>query len=261
MTPTSDGQDPFGHLADRFLAHYDTLRGAVRDVLIAEQLAAHLLHGRLRVVDLGGGGGQQAIRLARRGHDVTLVDPSSAMLAAAEAALEDEPPQTAARVRLVQATAQQAARVLEEARFQVVCCHGVLPYVADPAPVIQVLAGLAAPGAVVSLLFKNADALAMRPALEGRWADALAALDADGDIGGMQVPTRAHRREDITGLLAAAGLQVTAWFGIRIFSDHLHDQPAGRLGELLPLEREAARRDPYRSVGRLLHLIAHPSGG
>ncbi|HYZ02366.1 MAG TPA: methyltransferase domain-containing protein, partial [Candidatus Binatia bacterium] len=71
--------DPYAHLAERFVAHYDTLRGAVRAELVAVQVDGHL-PGIGRVVDVGGGAGRQTIRLARLGHEVTLLDPSEEML-------------------------------------------------------------------------------------------------------------------------------------------------------------------------------------
>ncbi len=40
------------------------------------------------------------------------------------------------------------------------------------------------------MLTKNASALAMRPALEGRFGDALAALETDRDLGRLGAVTR-----------------------------------------------------------------------
>lgn len=137
------------------------------------------------------------------------------------------------------------------------CCHGVLPVVDGAARLVRDVVGLGAAGAIVSLLFKNRDALAMRPGLEGRWDDALAAFDGDADIGGMGVATNAHGLDEITGLLSDAGAVREAWFGIRVFSDHHAGRAVDdRLEDILAVERRAARRDPYRRVARLIHLVA-----
>lgn len=109
---------------------------------------------------------------------------------------------------------------------------------------------------MLSLVFKNADALAIRAALEGRWADAAAAFDASADVGGLGVGTRAHRRDDIVAWLGEAGFDVEDWYGIRVVSDHLTDASKDQLAEVLPVEIEASRRDPYRALGRLIHVIA-----
>lgn len=190
--------DPYAHLADRFLGHYGTLRGAVRHALVADQLDRHLPPPSLEVLDVGGGAGHQAMRLARVGYDVTLLDA---------------------------------------------------------------LVAVASPGALLSLLFKNADALPLRAALEERWKVTLAAFDADHDRGGLGVETRADRPADIIALLGERGATVEGWYGIRIFSDHLHDWPVEDLIRFLPLEEAASGRDPYRVLGRLVHVVARCSRG
>ena len=53
-----------------------------------------------------------------------------------------------------------------------------------------------------------------------------------------------------------AGAEVVEWYGVRVFTDHLGDNPPDpNLPDVLKLEWEAGRRDPYRSVARLIHLI------
>lgn len=108
----------------------------------------------------------------------------------------------------------------------------------------------------MSLVVKNRDALAFRPALERRWSEALAAFQADGDIGGIGIRTRAHRLTEIDHLISRAGFDLKTWYGIRIFTDHLKDAPlTDDFPTVLAVEREAGERDPYRSVARLIHVI------
>lgn len=248
--------DVYEELAAPFVAHYDTLRGALRYALVSEQVDEHLpARGPLDVVDVGGGAGHQAIRLARLGHHVTLVDPSAEMLRHASAAIEAEPHDVRARLRMVGAIATDAPRSLGGEVFDAVLCHAVLPYVDNPADVVSALGKLAVASGVVSIVFKNAEALAMRPALEGRWADATRAFDATADIGGLGTATRAHTRMDVDSWCAAANCVPRSWFGIRVMTDHLHDAPLASLNEVLPVEARAARMDPYRAVGRLIHAV------
>ena len=200
--------DAWAPLADRFIhGHYGTIRGRVRTHVIDAHLRAHLPPPPAALVDVGGGGGNQSIPLARSGYDVTIIDPSDAMLAGAQEALASEPAEVARRVRLVRAGAEDAAAAVGERRFDGVLCHGVIMYVEDPAPFVAALAGLAGPGAVVSLVAKNARCLATRPALEGRWRDALAAFDTDRQVNGLGVDTRADTVEDLTALLSRAGVE------------------------------------------------------
>ncbi|WP_147268208.1 hypothetical protein [Spongiactinospora rosea] len=115
----------------------------------------------------------------------------------------------------------------------------------------------ARPGGLVSLLTKNATTPAMRPALERRWADALAVMDAATEIGNLGVATRADSLEALEALPAGAGAATVAWYGVRVFTDHLGDEPLGAgFDQVLEAEWEAGRRDPYRRVGRQIHVIA-----
>jgi len=143
-----------------------------------------------------------------------------------------------------------------------VLCHGVLMYSADPAPVLSSIARMTAPGGLVSLLVRNGDALAMRPGLLGDWAACAEAFDSDRYPNRIGVTARADRLADLTGRLAGHGLQVTAWFGVRVFTDNVPDdaEPPPDVATLLACEERAGRTDPYRQVAALLHLIARRPG-
>lgn len=249
--------DPYADLADPFARHYDTIRGQVRLVLAARQLDAHLRPPPAHVADIGGGAGPQAIRLARLGYEVTLLDPSERMLSQAREAIRGEATPVANRLRLVSGAGEGAPSLLSRDRFDAVLCHGVIMYVDDPFPIIAALGVIAKPGGIVSLITKNAAALAMRPALEGRFDDALRAFDANADVGGMGVATRAHTLAQLAGWFRRAGCEIEAWYGIRVFTDHLGAQPPDdNMEDILASEWEAGRREPYRSVARLMHVIA-----
>jgi len=262
--PGGQREDTWAPLADRFIrGHYGTLRGRVRTHVIDAHLREHLPPPPAAIVDVGGGGGNQSIPLARSGYQVTIVDPSEAMLAGAAEALEHETTEVARRVRLVRADAEGAAAVLGGQRFAAVLCHGVIMYTDDPRPFTAALADLAEPGGIVSLVAKNARCLATRPALEGRWAEALAAFDTDRQVNGLGVDTRADTIDDLSALLSQAGVNPVAWYGVRLFTDgwvSSYDQAdpgTGRddLNALLAVELQASRRDPYRQLSRLFHLV------
>ncbi len=249
--------DPYSRLAEPFLSHYETLRGVVRQRLADRQLAAHLPDPPARVADVGGGAGHQAIPLARRGYEVTILDPSEEMLSRARASLALEAEEVRGRVRLVAGRGEFAGRILGERSFDAVLCHGVLMYLKDAYPMVRALTAIAAPRGVISVLAKNASALALRPALEGRYEDALAVLDADRDVGRLGVSTRGDTVEGLSAHFEKEGIEVVRWYGVRVITDHLGDKPPdpARLEEVLELEWEVGRREPYRSVGRLIHLI------
>ena len=60
--------------------------------------------------------------------------------------------------------------------FDAVYAHGLLMCLDDPQPAISHLSKWVAPVGLMSITFKNAYGLAMRPALRGNWAAATAAF-------------------------------------------------------------------------------------
>lgn len=248
--------DPFAKLAAGYNSSGGTLRRVVRHELVDRALAEHLSGPPARIVDVGGGAGQQSIRLARKGYEVTILDPSPEMLDEARRRLASEDEDVRRRVRLVEGEGERGHEVLGGEKFDAVLCHGVLMYLEDAWPMIQGLSTLAPSGGIVSVLTKNASALAVRPALEGRYRDALSLLEADRDLGRLGVITRGDTIEGLSEAFAEAGLAVERWYGVRVFSDHLGDSVPGEdLPEILELEWEAGKREPYRSVARLIHMV------
>jgi S-adenosylmethionine-dependent methyltransferase len=246
---------------EKWRARLGTLRQVVRQELVARQLAEYIPdRPRRRILDVGCGQGTQLLRLARRGHDLTGLDSSAELLADLDRSLSAEPPALRDRVRVVHGDALAVAAQFGAGQFDVVLCHGVLMYVEDPAPLLAALAAVTAPGGLVSLLVRNGDALAMRPALRGDWAAAADAFGATTYQNRLGIPARADRRAELIARLRACHLVVRRWYGVRVFTDQAADDApvpeAGALEQLLGCEEQAGRLDPYRSVAALLHIIA-----
>jgi len=243
-------------------AQLGKLRDVVRQELVARQLAAELPPPPVRIIDLGCGQGTQALRLARRGYEVTGVDASQDLLARFERDLAAEPAEVRARVRVERDLIENLAERSGVPPALAVLCHGVLMYLADPDPVLRAIARLTAPGGMASLLVRNGDALAMRAGLRAEWAACAKAFGSLGYVNRIGVTARAHRRADLTARLARHGLEVTAWYGVRVFTDTARgdaELPAD-IEALLGCEERAGRTDPYRQVAALLHLIARRRG-
>ena len=254
-------------LAGRYNAMDGNLGQVVRRELLARQLDAHLPPPPARVVDVGGGAGQQSIPLAKAGYEIAILDTSAQMLEEARRRLEPEGERVRRRVQLVQGDGEDMPEVLGAETFDAALCHGVVMYLEDPRPMIRGLAAAVRPGGVVSVLAKNGAALAVRPALKGNYGEALGLLGVDRAAGGLGVVTRGDTVEGLSGMFEEAGLAVERWYGVRVFTDHLGDRPPGDdLSDVLELEWEAGRVDPYRSVARLVHIIGrkpvtHREGG
>ncbi|MFF0184073.1 class I SAM-dependent methyltransferase [Streptomyces sp. NPDC005244] len=222
-----------------------------------EQIAGRYPVGqRLRVLDVGMGQGTQALRLARAGHQVTGLEQDATMLSVARETLAAEPEGIRSRVRLIEGDGRETGVHFLPGSFDVVLCHGVLMYVQEPDALLAGLARMLAPGGLLSLLVRNADALAMRPGLHGDWAATLSAFDTTAYTNRLGLDVRADRLSALTGALAGIGAPLYAWYGVRVFTDTAADGTAvpEDVETLLAAEERAGRTDPYRQVAALLHL-------
>ena len=252
--------DAWAVLADQFADEaYASVKGRVRTYVMHQQLLEHLPSPPAPVLDVGGGAGHQAFPLARAGYDVTVLDPSPAMLDKARQRQQRLPADVRRRVTLVEAAGEGAEEAVGRRRFAAVLCHGVLGYLEQPEPVVDQLCRCAAPDGIVSIMAGNAAAMAVRPALERRWDDALASFDARSETGVLGVPTRADTVEELSELLQARRVEPVRWYGVWLFVDWLGfagvELDPNEAGQVAAVELEAGRRDPYRRLSRVFHLV------
>ncbi|WP_236794504.1 methyltransferase [Amycolatopsis sp. GM8] len=254
------GEDTWAGLADQFVdGAYASVKGYVRTYVMHHQLMEQLPPAPASVLDVGGGAGHQSFPLAQIGYDVTVLDPSPAMLDKARQRLEQLPAEARRRVTLLAADGERAEEAVQGRRFDAVLCHGVLGYLEQPEPLVEQLCRCAAPGGVVSIMTGNAHAAAVRPAMERRWEDALASFDARTEIGVLGVRGRADTVEELSELVRGYGVEPARWYGVWLFADwfefggvELDPTDAERIAAV---ELEAGRRDPYRRLSRVFHLV------
>ena len=257
------GDDTWAGLADQFAdGAYATVKGRVRTYVMHQQLLEHLPPAPATVLDVGGGAGHQSFPLAQAGYDVTVLDQSQGMLDKARQRLDRLPAETQERVTFVHADGARADEAVRGRRFDAVLCHGVLGYLENPQPVLDQLVTCARPGGLVSVMAGNADAAAVRPALERRWTDALAAFDARTEIGVLGLPTHAETVGELTESLRGRGVDPLRWYGVWLFVDwldyggaELDPGDTAQLADIAAVELEASKRDPYRRLSRIFHLI------
>jgi S-adenosylmethionine-dependent methyltransferase len=262
-------EDIWAGLADQFAdGAYASVKGHVRTYVMHRQLLEHLPDAPATVLDVGGGAGHQSFPLAQAGYDVTLLDPSQAMLDKARQRLQRLPDDVRGRVSLVQADGENADEALGGRRFAAVLCHGVLGYLEQPEPLVGQLCRCAAAGGLVSVMTGNAKAMAVRPALERRWDDALAAFDSNREIGVLGVPGRADTVEELGELMRQGGVEPQRWYGVWLFADwlefsgaELDPSDSRQTAAMAAAELEASRRDPYRQLSRVFHLVGRKGPG
>jgi S-adenosylmethionine-dependent methyltransferase len=241
---------------------YATVKGYVRTYVLHQHLLEHLPAPPAAVLDVGGGAGHQAFPLAEAGYDVTVLDSSPAMLDKARQRLARLPGPAQRRVTFVQADGEHADAAVAGRRFAGVLCHGVLGYLEDPGPMVGQLCRCAAAGGIVSIMTGNAGTAAVRPALERRWDEALAAFDASTGRSVLGLPGRADTVAGVSELIRDRGVEPVRWYGVWLFVDwlefsgaELDPGDAQQVAATAAVELEASRRDPYRQLSRVFHLV------
>jgi len=239
-----------------------TARPPVRTAAVWAVLRAELDRrapdGPLRVLDAGGGSGQFAVPIAELGHVVTVVDASPDALAALDRRANERA--VAERVRGLTGDADRLVDLVGPGTQDLVLCHSLLEVVDDPPAVLAGVATVLVAGGTASVLVANRHAAVLARAAAGHPADALAVLaDPAGRVPTADRVLRRFDREQIGGLLAAAGLTVQAVHGVRVFADlvpgGLFDADPAAADALRRLELAVADRPPYRDIATQLHLL------
>jgi S-adenosylmethionine-dependent methyltransferase len=255
--------DTWAGLADLFVDEaYASVKGYVRTYVMHQHLLEHLPPPPAPVLDVGGGAGHQSFPLAQAGYEVTLLDSSPAMLDKAQQRFQRLPAEAQRRVTFLQADGENADEAVNGRRFAAVLCHGVLGYLEQPEPLVNQLCQCATAGGLVSIMTGNAKTGAVRPALERRWDDALASFDARTEIGVLGVQGRADTVEELSELMQSRGVEPLRWYGVWLFVDWLEFSGAAldpndskQVAATAAVELEASRRDPYRQLSRVFHLL------
>jgi ubiquinone/menaquinone biosynthesis C-methylase UbiE len=225
--------------------------------LLLSQISEHSPPGPLKVLDAGGGAGRFAVRLARDGHDVMLLDQSEGMLAQARAAADE----AGVRVRLLESTIEEASDLLDDEQFDLVACHNVLEYVVNLSETLISLREWVKPEGLLSIVAHNTVALPLWCAMhELNFEEALNSLGLKTWRGRFSDSARAFEAGEIRELTERAGLKVFEIYGLGVVSAYIPDEETKfaeeRIDRLEELERRLAALSPYRDVARNLHVVA-----
>jgi S-adenosylmethionine-dependent methyltransferase len=244
----------FDALAARFANKiYGGAKGAIRLAVLQADLSETLPQRPLRVLDVGAGLGHMGAWLAAQGHHVTLAEPAEPMLAAArerfaEAGLEGT---------FIQASWQTLAEQASDTTYDLVVCHAVLEWLADPTAIFPALAKWVAPGGWLSLAFYNRDALVYRNLLKGHFRK----LNGESLAGEKQslTPQTPLDPRELEAQLAHAW-RVESRSGVRVFHDYMpmDFQAKANGADLLAMELHYRRHPAFVGLGRYLHWLCRP---
>lgn len=250
--------------ANKYASYLNTVAGRLRGDLAWENLRRSLpvKCSGLRGLDLGGGTGVVSLRLARMEFQVVLLDSSEEMLGIARR--EAEASVVSARIAFRQADASQLHSLLETDSFDIVVCHNLLEYVADPGAILRSIAQVARKDAVVSVLVRNRAGEVLKAAIKsGDCGLAKTLLCADTVVESLyDKPVRIFDPADVRRLFSQAGLGVLAEYGVRVVSEYVDskhlDDEAYR--QLLELELTLGAQPQFAAIARYSQLIARRSG-
>jgi 2-polyprenyl-3-methyl-5-hydroxy-6-metoxy-1,4-benzoquinol methylase len=257
--------DGLKNRAAKYAAYLGTPEGRLRLDLAFANLQEFLPQARhsLRALDIGGGTGALAVRLAGLGLHVTLLDSSvpmldEAMRAAQEAGVTE-------RITLQHGDASQVEELFGGAGFHVVLCHNVLEFVDDPWTVLRSAARtLRESSGIISVLVRNRQGEVLKAALvNGDLAAAERNVNAEwGDESLYGGKVRLFTAEGLKAMLAAASLAVTTERGVRVISDYLPSRISreDEYERIFELERQLGRQPAFAAVARYAQCLAHRLG-
>jgi S-adenosylmethionine-dependent methyltransferase len=261
----NDDFERFRTGAAKYAAYLETPEGRLRLDLAFANLQEFLPQATrsLRVLDLGGGTGAIAVRLARLGLHVTLLDASAPMLDLAERAAREAG--VTQKIALKHGDADQLATLFDAGSFDVILCHNMLEYVDDPCAVLRSAArALRDPSSIISVLVRNQAGEVLKAAIQdGDLAAAEHNLTAEWGLeslyGGR---VRLFTTESLRAMLLESSLALTAERGVRVLSDYLPPRVSrnDEYTRILELERKLGRRPEFAAVARYTQWIAHRAG-
>jgi S-adenosylmethionine-dependent methyltransferase len=232
--------------------------GRLRFTLAEANLARHLGDEPLRILDLAGADGGDAVRLAARGHHVTIVDFAPAMLNAAKERAEAAG--RTDRITAVQADVFDLPPNIHG--FDVVLCHNLLQYQRDSAATLAAAIAPLRPGGLLSVMAINRHAEPLRAAIRDHdLSEAHAALSTDqARTHTFDTTITLHTADEVSQALDDLDCPVIGHYGIRSVCDYITDDARKHdpdfYADLERLELALTDRHPYMHTARVFQLTA-----
>lgn len=241
----------FDSIAHKFQQSiYGTTKGSLRHEILLNNLTDTVLNqvsSPLEIIDVGGGTGQMTASMLSLGHQVLLNDVSNDTLNVAKTQLESFEGVTLHHGKL--------QSLCFDKSFDLVICHAVLEWLASPYDAIDHLLELVAQGGYLSLSFFNKDAQRFGNILYGNFDYVQADLQVKKKV--RLNPNQPLYPRDVLSFIEAKNVDVKLISGVRCFHDYLKDkqQQTTHYNQLLSLEKQYCRQEPYLWLGKYFHII------
>lgn len=249
------GDRNFDELAEHFERRiYGGLKGRVRLAVLRRDLQDALARlsaaEPLRVLDTGAGLAQLAVELAEAGHQVMANDLSEKMLEQARARAGQRG--VAGRMSWRHGPFQALTSGVPH---DLVLCHAVLEWLAEPEAAVAALASLVRPGGYLSLAFYNRDAQVFRNLVRGNFRKVQSGT-VHGAAGGL-TPLHPLVPETVASWLEAGGFRIETRSGIRVFRDYVTTPMGGNLDDdaVVAMELAWSQQEPFWRLGRYIHYL------
>jgi S-adenosylmethionine-dependent methyltransferase len=248
--------------AAKYAAYLETPEGRLRLDLAFANLQEFLPQSTkaLHALDIGGGTGALAVRLAQLGAQVTLLDSSEPMLEFAERCASQAG--VTERITIRNGEAARVANLFPGETFDVILCHNILEYVEDPSDALRSAVRLLRDSSsIISVLVRNQAGEVLKAAIkDGDLAAAernLTAEWAHESLYGGKV--RLFSAESLQAMLIESSLAMTAQRGVRVISDYLPSQISrtAEYDRIFELERNLGPQPEFAAVARYTHVLAH----
>ncbi|WP_213992087.1 tRNA uridine 5-oxyacetic acid(34) methyltransferase CmoM [Sodalis sp. dw_96] len=248
----------FDDIAEKFVGNiYGTTKGLIRQAVLWQDLQGlltRLPQRPLFILDAGGGEGRLSCQLAALGHRVLLCDLSADMIERARQQAEQQG--VIDNMQFVQSAIQTVAPHLERP-VDLILLHAVLEWVAEPRDLLHKLYEYLAPAGALSLMFYNKHGLVMRNMILGNIEFVKSGMPKRKKRSLM--PDHPCDPEQVYGWLADMGMTFSGKSGVRVFHDYLQNkqQQQDDFPALLAMEQHYCRQEPFISMGRYIHVMAH----
>ena len=257
----------FDAIADHFEKKvYGGLKGDIRLAVLRRDLfeycaqTSHKLGRPLRILDVGAGLAQIAIELATQGHTLVINDISANMLdkaqeRAAQSSANDEKLNITWYVCPYQELEEKLADKTE--KFDLIMCHALLEWLAEPAAVMDFFDQQLSDNGALSLCFYNPASFDYRNLIMGNF-NLLDNTEYKADEKRSLTPNYPVAKEEVEAWLKAHEYQTLIASGLRVFHDYSplkrggHNDPEA----VIRMELRYSQLDPYKWIGRYLHLLA-----
>lgn len=252
--------------ANRYAAYLETPEGRLRADLtfanLQDFLPTSARVGSLRALDLGCGTGAAAVRLARLGMRVTVLDSSATMLALAERTIVEAG--VIDKITTQHGDAAHLAAIFQARSFDIILCHNLLEYVDDPGAVLrEAVRVMRDSSSILSVLVRNQAGEIMKAAVQtGDLTAAEHNLTADwGQESLYGGKVRLFTSEALEAILKDASLTIKARRGVRVIADYLPAQisRSAEYERIFALERKLGKRREFFGVARYLQCLDRKS--